>query len=264
MRLYWKLVGARIRAQMQYKVSFALEVIGFLLLTGLEFAVAVIILNRFRSVGGWRLEEIALLYGMASTCFGVANMVGRGFDSPFERMIRQGKFDVVMLRPLGSFFQVLASEFQLRQLGRMLQGLIVLGYALTNAPIRWTWANVLLLLLALISGTVIYTAVIVLSAAICFWTIKMPEMVNAFTGGGVELSSYPLGIYNGWLRAVFLFVVPVAFGNYPAALALLGRADPGGLPVAAAWLAPLVALLFFGFAWRCFQFGVSKYQSAGS
>ena len=78
------------------------------------------------------------------------------------------------------------------------------------------------------------------------------------------MTSYPLGIYNRWLRAVFIYIVPVAFVNYPTALFLLERTDPFGMPAALAWAAPLVAALFFLVALGIWQIGVTKYASTGS
>jgi ABC-2 type transport system permease protein len=89
-------------------------------------------------------------------------------------------------------------------------------------------------------------------------------VINAFTFGGEELSSYPLSIYSRPLRAVFLFIVPLGFATYPAALLLLDRTDPHGLPAWLAWLAPIVAALFFAIAVAFWRVGVSKYTSAGS
>jgi ABC-2 type transport system permease protein len=89
-------------------------------------------------------------------------------------------------------------------------------------------------------------------------------VINAFTFGGEELSSYPLSIYNRPLRAVFLYLVPLGFANYPAALLLLGRTDPHGLPSWLAWLAPIVAALFLAVALAFWRLGVSKYTSTGA
>ncbi len=262
--LYWRLVAARIRAQMQYKASFALELFGFALGTGLEFALVAILFARFQTVAGWSVAEVALLYGMTSIALSLCEMAGRGFDAPFEAMMQQGTFDRVLTRPLGAFFQVLASEFQIRRLGRTLQGVVVLGYAFSRLEIAWTPSKVLLLPLGIASGTVIYLGLFVIGATICFWTIKTPEVLNAFTFGGNQMMSYPLSIYNRWLRVLFLYIVPVAFVNYPAALYVLERRDPFGLPAAAAWAAPLAAGLFFLAAISFWRFGVSKYQSTGS
>lgn len=262
--LYWRLIGARIRAQMQYKLSFALELIGFILLTSLEFAVIAILFTRFPAIGGWTIAEVALLFGFSSIAWSFAEMIGRGFDVPFEQMIAQGTFDTLLMRPLPSFFQVLASEFQLRRLGRTIQGIAALWYAFSQISIAWTPAKLLLVPLTIFAGTLIYMGLVVIGATICFWTIKTPEVINAFTSGGKELTSYPMSIYDRWLRGVFFAIVPVAVANYPAALMLLDRSDPQGLPPQLAWFAPLIGGFFFGVAWGFYQLGVTKYQSAGS
>jgi len=191
-------------------------------------------------------------------------MIGRGFDAPFELMMQRGTFDTVLTRPLGGFFQVLASEFQLRRLGRTFQALAVLAFAFSQLPIAWTPAKLLLIPLTIISGTTIYLGLFVMGSTLCFWTIKTPEVINAFTFGGNTMTSYPLSIYNRWIRTVFLFIIPVAFVNYPTALVLLGRSDPLGLPPWLAWIAPLVAAIFFATARGVWQLGVSKYTSSGS
>lgn len=263
LRLYLILIGARIRSQMQYRVSFLLELLGFALITGLEFAVLAILVGSFGSIGGWSLAETALLYGLTSLALSLAEMVGRGFDSPFERMIQQGAFDGVLSRPLSPFFQVLTADFQLRRLGRSAQALLAIGYAFASLPIAWTPDRLLLLPLTVASGAAIYTALIVFGATVCFWTVRTPEVINMFTYGGEQMTRYPLSIYHEWLRTVFLFIVPVGFANYPAALYLLGRED-GLLPPWSAWGAPLAAAIFFALALRFWAFGVGKYTSTGS
>lgn len=262
--LYAVLVGSRVRSQMQYRVSFLLELLGFTLITGLEFAVIAILVGRFGSVAGWSLPETALLYGLTSLGFSLSEMVGRGFDAPFERMIQQGAFDGVLSRPLSPFFQVLTSDFQLRRLGRTAQAALVLAYAFRELPIVWTGDRLLLIPLTVVSGATIYLGLMVIGATLTFWTVKTPEVINVFTFGGEQMASYPLSIYHDWLRTFFLFIVPVGFSNYPAALYLLGRSDPAGLPAWLAWLAPLVAATFFALALRFWHFGVGKYTSTGS
>lgn len=264
LRLYFRLIGSRVRSQMQYRVSFLLELFGFLLVTSLEFALIALIVNRFGSVAGWSLPELALLYGLTSFAFSLAEMVGRGFDAPFERMIQQGGFDGVLIRPLDAFFQILTADFQLRRLGRTLQALLVLAYAAGQLPLGWTIDRVLLVPITILSGTLIYLALLVIGATLTFWTIRTPEVINVFTFGGEQMASYPLSIYQEWLRTIFLFLVPVGFSNYPAALYLLGRSDPAGLPAWSAWFAPVAAVLFFGAALAFWRVGVSKYASTGS
>jgi len=263
-RLYFRLIGASVRSQMQYKLSFVLDMGGYLLLTGLEFAVAAILIVRFGSIAGWSVAEVALLYGLTAVSFSLSEMIMRGFDAPFSRMMQQGTFDTVLIRPLPALFQVFASHFQLRRLGRTLQGALALAFAFATLPIAWSVSKVVLLPITLAAGALIYGGIVLLGATVCFWTIKSPEVVNVFTSGGTTMVSYPLSIYSRWMRAVFLWIIPVAFVNYPAALLLLGRRDPNGLPAALAWASPLVAALFFAVALLFWRVGVGKYQGAGS
>ena len=256
--LYRRLIGARIRAQMQYRVSFLLMTLVSFVVTGSDLLAVLILFNYFEELAGWRAGEVALLYGLAMVAFGLSEMVAAGFDL-FPQAIRQGEFDRVLLRPVGSFVQVLAADFQLRRLGRVSQG----GLALVLA-IAWTPLKVLYLLVVLVSGFVMFSALLVLGAVLCFWTVQSVEIINTVTYGGTEMASYPLPIYHELLQRFFTFVVPLAFVSYFPALYLLDRPElqrlpdwlPGMTPVAAGMLA-LIARL----AW---QIGVRHYQSTGS
>jgi ABC-2 type transport system permease protein len=261
--LYFRLIGARVRSQLQYRLSFWLDTISFAILTWVEFVSTLILFSRFTTMAGWRISEVALLYSFSSIAFSMAEMAGRGFDR-FEGQVQTGAFDGVLTRPLSSFFQVLTAEFQLKRLGRAFQGLAVLIYALLNNPIDWTLERVLIIPVTIASGSLIFTSLLIISAAISFWTIRTPELINIFTAGGQQMTSYPQSIFHDWIRSIFLFIVPVAFASYPAGLLLLGRSDPNGLPASAAWLAPLAAALFFGVARVIWQAGVRHYTSTGT
>src|SRR5215468_8994272 len=131
LRLYFKLVGARLRGQMQYRVSFALTCMGSAALTFIEFAAILLLFTRVPCISGWSLWEVALLYALAETSFATAELIGSALDD-FQIRIGQGTFDRVLTRPRGAFFQVLAEDMALRRLGRVVQGAFVLVLALSN------------------------------------------------------------------------------------------------------------------------------------
>jgi ABC-2 type transport system permease protein len=130
--------------------------------------------------------------------------------------------------------------------------------------IVWTPSKVLVLLSALVSGTVIFGAIWVIGAAITFWTVQTSEVTNVFTYGGAEMVTRPISIYADWLRRFFTFVVPLAFVAYLPALYILDRPDPLGLPPVLQLCAPLMAAAFFLLAYAAWSNGVSHYQSTGS
>jgi ABC-2 type transport system permease protein len=261
--LYRRLIGARIRAQMQYRVSFLLMTLVSMVVTGSDLLAILILFNYFGELAGWRAGEVALLYGLAMVGFGLSEMVAAGFDL-FPQAIRQGEFDRVLLRPVGIFIQVLSADFQLRRLGRVSQGCLALALAVAWTSIAWTPLKVLYLLVVLVSGCVMFSALLVLGAVLCFWTVQSIEIINTVTYGGTEMASYPLPIYHELLQRFFTFIVPLAFVSYFPALYLLDRPEaqhlPGWLPV----MTPVAAALLALVAWLAWQVGVRHYQSTGS
>ena len=263
--LYYRLIGAQIRAQLQYRAAFLVELIGQAMATGVWFLSLVLILQRFESIGGWTLGEVAFLYGMVETAFGAMDMLFSGFDPGFfGRQVRRGTFDQLLLRPVDITLQVLGSEFVLRRLGRILQGAAILAVALALAEIRWTPIKLAYLPVVLASLVCFFGGLFIIGSTITFWTVESIEVINILTYGGSEMMSYPMHIYRDWMRHFFTFVVPGIFLNYYPALFFLDKPDPFGLPPFAPFLSPVagVGVLAVGLAfWR---FGIRHYQSTGT
>jgi ABC-2 type transport system permease protein len=257
------LVGARVRGQMQYRVSFVLMWLGSASITFIEFAALALLFARVQRIAGWSLWEVALLYALAETSFAIAEFVGSALDD-FQNRIGEGTFDRVLTRPRGAFFQVLAEDLALRRLGRVAQGVFVMVLALVHLSLAWTPGKLAVLAIGLVSGVAIFFSIFVLAAVFCFWTVEGKEATHVFSYGGVTLVEYPLDIYADWMRRFATFVLPLAFVSYYPTLYLLDRPDPLGLPDWMRVLSPLAALALAGVAWCGWRVGVRHYQSTGS
>jgi ABC-2 type transport system permease protein len=165
---------------------------------------------------------------------------------------------------VSTFVQVLAADFQLRRIGRITQGCFALALAAAWTPMTWTPLKLLYLLVVLISGCVIFSALLVLGAVLCFWTVQSIEIINTVTYGGIDMASYPLPIYHELLQRFFTFVVPLAFVSYFPALYLLDRPEAQRLPGWLPGVTPIAAAALALLAWLAWQFGVRHYQSTGS
>jgi len=237
--------------------------LGHFFITFLDFVTIVILFMRFRQVGGWTVAEVAFLYGVSTISFSLAQIVGRGFDI-FHLQILRGDFDRVLIRPMGTFFHLLASDFGMRQLGRLGQGVLVFFIAQRWLEVTWTLSKLLFLTLTLVSGSFFFLSIMVVGATVCFWTAETAEVTNIFTHGGTYMLQYPMHIYQEWFRNIFIFIVPMAFINYFPALYLLGKADPLGLPGFFPFLSPPISVAVFLLARAFWDFGVRHYQSTGT
>ena len=262
-RLYGRYLGVSVRSQMQYRASFVMLSIGHFLITGVEFAAILILFDRFGTLRGWTLPEIGLLYGMINTAFALSDAASRGFDL-FATMVKRGDFDRVLLRPRGAALQVAGQELTLRRVGRLAQGLIVLGWSASRLGIAWSTGKVLLVAASIASASCLFFGIVVLQATAAFWTVETLEIFNCLTYGGVQTVQYPVAIYRTWFRKFFTYVVPLAAVSYFPGLAVLGKTDPLGTGRLFQSLAPLAGPAFLGLSLLAWRVGVRHYQSTGS
>lgn len=263
LRIWMRLLGVSVRGQMQYPASFWLTTAGHLLVTGIEFAGVWALFERFGSLRGWRLPEVALLYGIVHVGFALAEGIGRGWDV-FPALIRGGDFDRILLRPVSTALQVAGSELQLMRIGRLIQGAAVLGWAMSAAEIEWALAGAALVAGAVAGTACLFYGLLVLQATLAFWTIDTLEVMNTVTYGGVETAQYPLTIYDRWFRRIFVFLVPLASVTFLPATAVLGRPENLGAPPILQWSGPLAGVLFLSLCLAVWRVGVRHYQSTGS
>lgn len=263
--LYLRLISVQLRSQMQFRASFWLDVFTTGLLNFSYFASIYLVLERFGSIGGWTVAEIAFLYGMIELSFGAMDMLYSGFDPDFfSGFVRMGTLDQLLLRPVSVTAQVFGSALVLRRVGRMAQAAAVLVFAFSNLHIDWTPARLLYLPVVFVCQVAAMGALFMAGSTLCFWTVERVEVINVLTYGGTEVMSYPTTIYPRWLRAFFTYAVPLIFLNFYPALYILGKPDPLGLPAFAPFLAPVVAAAMTLAALRFWHFGLSRYQSTGT
>ncbi|MEV7501124.1 ABC transporter permease [Streptomyces sp. NPDC093018] len=252
-----------IRSTMAYRASFAMTTFGSFAATFFDFVAIMLMFSRVRALGGWTLPEVAFLYGLSAVSFGLADLVIGSMDRLGKRL-RDGTLDALLVRPAPILAQVAADRFALRRLGRVTQGSLVLGWALTRLDVDWSVGRLLLMPVALLAGCGIFCAVFVSGAAFQFVAQDAAEVQNAFTYGGTTLLQYPPTVFGRELVRGVTFVLPLAFVNWLPASYLLGRPYPLDLPGWVAWTTPLVAAgccALAGLAWRA---GLRSYRSTGS
>jgi ABC-2 type transport system permease protein len=259
----WRLLMARLRGQMQYRGSFVSQILGNAAIGLAELGSILFFFLHIDELGGWRLGEIAILYGIATIGFGFGHLIASGL-SGFSQMMVEGTFDQMLTRPVSPFLQVVGSDIQIRRLGHVVQGIValVIGFSLVDVP--WDPARAIALPAIILLITALYISLFALEATLSFWTTQGIEAVNIATYGGNTVGTYPIDVFADWLKGFFLFIVPLAFAVHIPMAWLLGKPTPLGLP---GWVAgfsvPVIALfgIAIGALWGV---GVRRYRSAGS
>ncbi|MFF8985650.1 ABC transporter permease [Streptomyces globisporus] len=262
-RAYGLIMAMWVRSTLAYRASFAMTLFGNLAVTAFDFVAILLMFTHVDALGGYSLPEIALLYGLSATAFGVCDLLLGSMDRIGGR-IRDGTLDTLLVRPVPVLAQVAADRFALRRLGRITQGLLVIGYALVTLDIDWTPLKMLMLPMTVLSGAAIFGAVFIAGAAFQFVAQDASEVQNSFTYGGTTLLQYPPTVFAKDLVRGVTFVVPLAFASWLPALYVLGREYPVDLPQWVAFLPPLVAAGCCGLAGLAWRAGLRSYRSTGS
>jgi len=258
LRLYIRFLSIHLKSQMQYKLSFFLTMAGWIMMSFLELLSVTFVFARFHSVAGFSLREVLLCFATMMMAFNLAELLGRGFDV-FARMLGNGEFDRVLVRPRRATFLVLASQIEFARIGRLLQGIAVFIYVIPRSEVVWTADKILTLILMIVGGTLVFFCLFLIYAAYTFFTTEGLEVLNIFIYGGREFGQYPFAIYGKEVLRIATFLIPMALFQYYPLLYLLGRET-------SIWyaLAPLGSLLFAVPAFALWSLGLRHYKSTGS
>lgn len=263
LRIWARLLGAALAGQMSYRQSFLLEMIGRFWVTMLELIGVIAVFEHIDALAGWTRWEVTYLYGMASMALAAAELLTDGLRSMPE-LVRLGTLDALLVRPVSPLVQVLGSQCRPYHLGRLLQGLVIVGASLSLMGWDPSPVQCLMLLVNVMSTATVFGAVFLAAAATAVFTVQSKEAFNAFTYGGVQMAQFPLTVYPRWMQMLFLFAIPIGFTAYFPALVVLGKPDVLGFGPLAPWLAPLVAAGFLALAGLWWRVALDHYQSTGS
>jgi ABC-2 type transport system permease protein len=242
-----------------------MNLVATMLATATGFATIALILQRFEGIGGWTLGEVAFLYGLMDAAFGTTELIFSGFDPDgFAPMVQRGELDRLLLRPVNLVLQIVGSQFVLRRLSRITQGVVIFGISLALTSIAWTPVKVVYLPIVFLSLILFFGALYLIGSTSTFWTVQRVEVINIFTYGGAEMMSYPMHIYGTWMRRFFTYILPAIFMNYYPALYFLDKPDPLGMPAFAPFLAPFVGLGLLVFSLAFWRFGLRHYTGTGT
>jgi ABC-2 type transport system permease protein len=258
-RIYRRLLGAHIRAALQYEADFWLLIVAATLIqvVGLVFLSA--IFARIPQLNGWTFWEVLLIYAMVSIGEGVVSLFFEGTWHLAHR-INVAELDYYVVRPYPVMLQVMGSTVGFNGIGNILTGGVMLGLALANVDIAWSVGTIALCVTLFASAIAIRLSIALATNAVSFW---VPGPFNPFAYAMHQvgdLTRYPISIYSVAVQLSIGIAIPYAFASYFPVAVLLGHGDYAWLGM----LTPLVAIYCGVAAWLIFRTGLRRYEGAGS
>lgn len=258
--LYGKYIKMHLKRTAQYRANTIMLSISTVLVSICEILSIYMLFSRFETVGYWGFYEAALMFGLITLVYSLVECFARGFDT-FSTMIKEGRLDRILIRPVGVYKQIFAQQVELSKIPKALMGLIICIISLVNLNIAWDFTKVLVLIGMVVCGCAVVFGVMLIGAGISIFTVENLEFINIFTNGAKELAYYPINIHNKWIARLFTYVVPVACFNYLPLSYIMGY---GNLPQVVYAISPLIGILFVVPCILFFNWALKKYQGTGT
>lgn len=258
-KLYGRYAMINLRCTMQYR-TWPIGMLTTVVNSVVDFLGMMILFARFGSIGEWTANHVLLLYGLATTSFGLAEWFSRGYDV-FPWQISSGFFDRILLRPRNTFLQVMGQRFEFQRFGRVAVGLGCAFFAITRLNCGFDLLRGVALFGAIVGGWLVYTAIFMLLSTLSFWTLQPLDVMYIFTNATLQYAQIPLPLLGRTIQRFLTLVLPLGLCYYYPAMVI---ANAGDFPRWIGFMALPGGVVFFTLALWVWRFGVRHYHSAGS
>ena len=239
---------AAVRISFADRANFWLQLGGMALNNGFVLLLWFLFFAGFRSIGGWKLADMALLIGILAFTVGIAGVFAGGYRDMAAAILR-GEIDPLLTQPRAVLPRLLACESIASAWGDVLTGVILL---VRFAGLHWSDLPVLILVLC--GSLAVFLATGVLFASLAFWLRGARSFARDVVDFVILLSSYPGSIYSGAMKLLVYTFVPAGF---VVLLPVATLRDQGLTEVIALVGA---AVVYAGLAIAAFLVGLRRYR----
>jgi len=238
-----------------YRLNFLLSLLitlGFNILFPL---VTILIYRSGASFPGWNFYEVLLMQSIFILSQGLANIMFNNVLWTTMQHIREGSFEVVLLKPMNPLFFLIASNFDPESIGLIIGGSVLFTISVINTQIVSLIAIPQFLILFAAGFAVMAGFNMIMAATSFKWVgnSRIPEIFDSLMNFG----KYPITIFPNAVKSIATFVIPVGMIGFFPANALLGRFDPISL------IAVIPCVLFMLFGIWLYQYMVKLYEGVG-
>jgi ABC-2 type transport system permease protein len=258
-RIYLRLLGAHLRALLEYESDFWIMAVATVLMQVVNVVFLAALFAKVPALNGWTFWPVVLMFGAVALAEGVGSLFFEGMWR-LSWQINQGELDYFLVRPYPVALQSSSAAIGINGLSNIVTGGLMTGVALSRLDIAWSPWRVLFGVVLLVSAVLIKLAINLATNAVSFW-LASPTPLFAFAVHQVgDLARFPLSIYPPALKAALGLAIPFAFVSFFPVAHLMDEGTAGRIGL----LTPLVAAYCVAVALFVFRRGLRRYESAGN
>lgn len=253
-----------ILTRMQYRIDSIVATLAVFVRESTNIIVIYLALLKFDKINGWNVNEMLFLFSILFLTY--AFVVSLFADlRDFSCMIREGRFDRLLVRPRGLLFQLILNNADLMaSAGHGTLGILLFLISANRVGITWNFSTVLYYMGAIIGGVLIQGGMFIFFSALSFYFVETNSIREIFYWNMRKFAGYPISIYNKLIQGLMIYVIPFAFVNYFPAQYLLRKEDMANYNEIYMYIAPVVGVVIYLAAYGFWRISVKRYNSTGN
>jgi len=255
LKIYLQGIKISLSARMAYRGDFFISI--FIMLIGELVAplTMFLIYRNGATFPGWNLYEVLLIQAIFLISKGIASPLFFGIIFNTLSKVRDGSFDILLLKPHSALFMTMVTAFDSEDIGKLIGGIAIFTIAITNLQMPGIFQWLQFFLLMLLSIITLFSFTLIMAGTVFKWVGngRVFEIYDSVTNFGL----YPTSIFSKTVQLIITSIIPVAIIGFLPAATLLGKPSSG---IFAAVVSSFIFLLFSLWFWN---FMLEKYTSAG-
>ena len=250
--------------RMQYRVDSLVATLAVFVRESTNIIVIYLALMKFQKINGWNVNEMLFLFSLLFLTY--AFVVSLFADlRDFSCMIREGRFDRLMVRPRGLLFQLILNNADvIASIGHGTLGILLFVYSAGKVGIEWNLTTILYYISAIIGGILIQGGMFIFFSALSFYFVETNSLREIFYWNMRKFAGYPISIYSKLIQGLMIYVVPFAFVNYFPAQYLLRKEDMENYSEVYMYIAPVIGIAIYVLAYVFWRISIKRYKSTGN
>lgn len=253
-----------ILARLQYRVDSIVATLAVFLREATGIVVIYLALIKFDHMNGWNVNEMLFLFSLLFVTYSIIVVLFADLRD-FSCMIREGRFDRLVVRPRGLLCQLISNNADIiAALGHGMLGIILFLVSADRVGIQWNLKTAGYYFSTIIGGVLIQGGMFIIFSALSFYFVETNSIREIFYWNMRKFAGYPISIYNKLIQGIMIYVVPFAFVNYFPAQYLLRKPDMEEYPAVYMYIAPLVGIVVYLAAYVFWRVSIRHYKSTGN
>ncbi len=253
-----KYISMEFSSYFSYRTATFIQIISDIVHNLTQPLILFFIYSISKGLPGWSIYELIAFNATAILSLGLAGSTIIGIIFNTGKMINDGSFDIMLLKPANIITQIIITAINPWWTSDIIIGITLLITSIIKGGLSITITGVLTYIYLITISMGIFFGIIGAIIGLTFKYYRADRIIELFWIIN-SMSKYPLNIYNKTISLILTFIIPLSIANYYPASYLLGKITSNMIIIQLT----ITSIIFIIIGLTSIKIGLKYYTSAG-